>query len=296
MLFHEDEGCMAKVLKESGSDNGKSGNYMSIDYDLIREPLNLTEAGRPWFKSVYQNSIGATNNHAALLLGCVDWMISMLAENQSKVFVVDNSAVMIEKTKQGIKGEANKVNFVAADWLNQPELPTKVDAVLADNCFNFIEYPGKWELMFTKLANMMNVGGMVFFRFFSVPASHIKLSPEEIVKKYRSSEDVNYTEVRTDILFSQWDPATYLIDTEMALACYEANRAVFSALLEGKALGFKNDLESIAKYRNTRSLYPAPPLTEILRVLEKTFHITQVHFGPYAFSQYFPLVVATKLG
>lgn len=285
---------MVDVLSDRVRDDSKGCDYMAVDYDLIVEPLNLRDAGRAWFEAEYAHGRGGAPGGQALLMGAVDWMIDMLAASQSRVYVVDGSRRMLEKARVSAGTRSGTVEFVSANWIDLPELPAPLDAVLGDNSFTFLEFPGQWEFMCRKLAARMGAGGVCFLRFFSVPTSHRKLPAAAIVEKYAGRETVNYTEVRTEILFSQWEPATYRIHTETALAFYEKHRGAFSALLEGKPAGFENDLESIAKYRNSGAVYHVPPLGEILRVLEKTFDIMQVSFGPYGLSQYFPLVTVKK--
>jgi len=55
-----------------------------------------------------------------------------------------------------------------------------------------------------------------------------------------------------------------------------------------------NDLVAMEKYRGVNAIYYAPTLDRALEVIGDTFVIRSVHFGPYAMSEYFPLIIASR--
>jgi hypothetical protein len=117
---------------------------------------------------------------------------------------------------------------------------------------------------------------------------------EELVAGFTRRTSINYTEVRAALLFAHWNPVTYAINTEEVLDSYESNRRLFAPLLKRCADGVDNDLLTVRKYKSSGAVYYAPPLGEVLSLMGSSFRIRSVHYGPYAMSQYFPLIVASK--
>jgi hypothetical protein len=267
-------------------------DFMSNAYARIGEPLNLQVGGQKWFRSV-RNSQKIEQNSASLLLGATPWLTRLLSRKHQRVFVVDSSSqmlTMLQKTVSGLERRTH-VETIHSNWLHLPHFPERICLVVGDNAFSFLPFPGGWNDLCNKLAARMQPNAILMIRVLSVPAWHVASSVEDIVSDYLSKSYVNYTEVRARLLFSHWDGRNSSIDTEAVLGTFESNRSVFEGLFRRFPMP-DNDLITVAKYKDTGAVYYAPRLEEIIQVLGERFRVTQIHFGPYVLSSYFPLIVA----
>lgn len=271
---------------------------MFRDYLAIREPLNLEEGGRAWFRDVFDWRRPADAS-AALVLGATPWMIEMLLHRQCRqVVAVDMSASMVQLA-QGIVGKTSgndlsKVQFHQSNWLDLSPVTSGIDVVLGDNSLSFLGYPKQWSLVCDHLADRMNPNGTLITRCLSMPKRHKPLSMQEIVDTFISRSSINYTEVRATLLFSRCNRGTYAIDTEQVLEYFESRRADLEPLFSRFPITEDDDLLTVSKYRSSRAVYYAPPLEHVLDVIGKRFRVTDVHFGPYSMAEYFPLIVASR--
>lgn len=272
-------------------------DYMHTSYAFIKEPLNLCQAGQKWLNAIYEQEHGRTRRDA-LLLGATPWLAQLLSRDYRHVVLVDVNEAMLQLARQELSqgpaaAEAN-LEFVHADWCAMPLFPELFGIVIGDNSFSFLPFPGVWNQLCDELDARTCSGAKLLFRLLSVPAGHRPSSSDEIVERFLARNSINYTEVRANLLFSQWDEGTYAISVERALAEFEANQASFQRLFARFPILPDNDLITMSKYRGSQVQYFAPPLPEILKLLARKFRVTSVHFGPYAMSQYFPLLVACK--
>ena len=272
-------------------------DFMAHGYTLIDEPLNLRDGGQRWFKKVYETSCDA-NAGAGLVLGATAWMGSLLSNNQPLVFMIDVSSMMLQMAEADLKkatpAQAAKVRCIQANWQQLPALPAPIGIAVGDNSFSFLPYPEGWAQMCDELADRMAPQGLLITRFLSLPQDHERASADQIVKAFTLRPTINYTELRATLLFGHCDERTYAIDTESVLAEFDANRNLFDGLLRRFNAPLQNDLLTIDKYRSAGAVYYAPPLASVLSLMAKRFRIIAAHFGPYAMSEYFPLIVAAR--
>jgi SAM-dependent methyltransferase len=271
-------------------------NFMVRFYSLIAEPLNLLSDGQRWFREIYKHEVKDAGART-LVLGATSWLAELAMHDAQRVLVVDMSPVMLKGAQADVhrtsNGKAN-VEFIEANWKRMPESCGELSVVLGDNSLAFLAFPDEWSHMVNDLADRMIPGATLMFRTLSPPRWHRPLSCDEIVAKYLGGQSINYTAVRAELLFAQWDRATYTIDTERALDMYETNRTKFEVLFKRFQSPPENDLAAVEKYRGAGAVYHAPPLDELLSVMRKNFRVAQVCFGPYPISDYFPLFVAYR--
>jgi hypothetical protein len=211
--------------------------------------------------------------------------------------VVDASADMLELCGTSPSGSSieSELTLTVGDWISVSRRLSGLDLVMGDNALNFLPYPGDWHTILDVLADRMVAGALLCVRILSVPGSHRPLPPAEIVQRTLSSGGpINLTAVRTALLLSQWEANTCTILPERALDVFDANRSAFDPLLCDTACPPANDLLAIEKYRGSDAVYFVPTLADALMVFERRFDVKAVMFGPYAMSQYFPLIVASK--
>jgi SAM-dependent methyltransferase len=272
-------------------------DFMHTGYAFIKEPLNLWQAGQKWLTGIYEQERDRTRQ-GALVLGATPWLAKLLCRNYRRVVLVDVNEAMLRLSGQELSEDPAasdaKIEFVQADWTAMPLFPEPFSMVIGDNSFTFLPFAEVWNYLCEELDARMCCGAKLLIRVLSVPAGHRSISADEIVERFIAYDSINYTEVRANLLFSQWDEGTYAISTERALAEFEANQASFQRLFARFPILPDNDLITVTKYRGSGMIYYAPPLPEVLKLIERTFRVTSVHFGPYAMSQYFPLLVASK--
>lgn len=273
--------------------------FMRCAYELIGEPLNLLGGGQRWFRQVLGYEYSPRPDARALVLGAIPWLTRSMCEIVAHTTVVDTSAAMLAMCQSSVGPLAlppsNVAAFVRGNWLSLPESLRGLDLVAGDNSFSFLSYPEHWDELVDVLSRRMTDGSVLFTRVLSVPASHRRLCPAEIVSEALSRRaPVNLTAVRAALLFAHWDERNWIIRPEEALATFEAHQREFDALLYDMPDGAANDLLSIEKYRSTGATYFVPPLAEAIQRFGRHFHVRAVYFGPYEMSQYFPLIVASK--
>jgi SAM-dependent methyltransferase len=288
---------MNTTQKATARVSGNDLDYMSQDYDLIQEPLNLLQPGQRWFAETFHHHKCDTRA-PGLVLGATEWLARLLATTQEQVVVADMNSAMIDHARtralQTISfDDAQKLQFVQCDWLALPCAASSMGNILGDNCFSFLSYPSGWANFCHSLANAMQPDGVLITRFFSVPLSHVPRTPQDIVRRYIYQSSVNYTEVRAELLFSVWNSLTSAILTEAALERFESSRSTFDELFKVFP-AIPNDLLTVSKYRNTGATYWAPRLDSALDIFKTRFRIKGIHFGPYALGEYFPVVVGCR--
>ena len=272
-------------------------DFMRRGYELNGEPLRLRDRGQRWFARVLAHEHRAQSHHDALVLGATPWLTGALSERVEHTTVIDVGAEMLAMCKRWVRSNVtNEITFVQGDWLALPPSVRGLGLVAGDNSFSFLRYPNDWDEMLNILSERMAEEAVLFARLLSIPATHRRLRPAEIVENALArSTPVNFTAVRVALLFAHWNPTDYIIHTEDALATFDAHRAEFDPLFCDLPCTAENDLLSIEKYRNTGVRYFAPPLAEAIARFERRFRVRAVYFGPYEMSQYFPLIVVSKL-
>jgi hypothetical protein len=278
----------------ASSQAAASTDFMSDGYGQIGLPLNLDRRGRQWFADICAPAV-QDNDAPGLVLGAVSWMGQLLRRTRQRVCLADASTVMLDIARHTLGDPADAaIELANTDWLSLPRQDEPLGIVLGDNSFSFLPFPDGWLQLAGVLAERMRPGAYLVMRLLSAPADYLPDSPEVIAARYEGQRDVNLTEVRVALLFSQWDRGSYAIDTEQALRAFERHRPLFDPLMNHLSQGAANDLITLRKYRDTGAVYYAPPLEQVLRVLGVSFTVTSVHFGPYASSRNFPLIVATN--
>jgi hypothetical protein len=276
---------------DSYTDLGKA-EYVAVGYKLQREPLRLHGVHRDWFTSIYSFHCN-DNSLPGLVLGAVAWMANLLATHRN-VFVVDSSPHMLALLQSELKTRQRSIQLTNAAWDALPKFDEQLGVILGDNSFTFLEFPSGWRRICATLASRTAPGGKLVFRAFSTPSAHEVKSFEQIAMEHAGENAVNWTAVRTKLLFACWDPITYRIETEVVLERYKENEKWFDTLLREAQAPRENDLQTIFKYRNSRAVYYAPPLAHIMEVIQEKFVIQSVHYGSHELAEYFPLIVAAR--
>ena len=263
-------------------------------YSLIGEPLNLCIGGQAWFRHVLEEQY-FDHDCVGLVLGATSWLSVLLSKSVRRVVVVDNSAQMIlmSRSTAAIAECSSRIDFVQADWLSLPAFSEPLGLAVGDNSFHFMTYPTNWGNLCDQLADNMRPRGLLITRIPSIPASHSRSSPTEIVNRFFLKESINFTELRATLLFSHCDPNSFAIDTEAVLKTFESTRHIFTPLLE-RFPQPNNDLLTIFKYKNAGIVYYAPTLDRVIDILQRRFDILAIHFGPTELRYYYPLIVAVR--
>jgi len=273
-------------------------DFMFTGYALIKEPLNLEAGGQEWVRKLFGHH-GNPEASNGLILGATPWMIEMLGRRGYRnLVVVDMSKAMLcsaETALAPVLGESMKrTEFCESKWLEMRQPSRPFDTVLGDNSFSFLKFPADWSSLCNRLADMMSPCATLVARCLSVPQKHTALSVGAIVDKFLPEQSINYTEVRANLLFAQWNEKTWSIDTERVLDEFQSHRMELEPLFEKFGVGEDNDLLTVRKYRGAGAVYYAPPLPALIDVIEERFRITAIHFGSYRLGEYFPLVVASR--
>jgi hypothetical protein len=281
---------------ETAPDNRR--DFMFSGYSFIREPLNLCAAGQRWFRGVYERERHGEGTSNGLVLGATPWLGRLLCQLERHVTCVDMSAAMLQLSRNLFSDHPEAglepPELIQANWLEMPSFDTSLSNVVGDNSFSYLTYPDGWRRFCDELADRMEPRAALITRLCSVPYKHCHQSIDQIIDQYVENDSINYTEVRAALLFAHWNCSTYEIDTERVLDVFEANEAKFARLFARFPVTLDNDLLTIRKYRGANARYFAPPLPNILDVVGRRFCVTAVHFGPYALSEYFPLLVAHR--
>jgi len=270
-------------------------DYMVAGFELVGEPLNLRAEGQPWYARIVDQD-GVSHGSMGLVLGSTPWMGILLRRSHNHVIMADVSKAMLLKAaiSMGTRTQDQEIDFVEANWLNLPQFNGTISTVLADNSLSFLSFPDEWAQLLDDLADRMDPQGRMFARYLCMPSTHRKKTVDNIIDGFVMRDTVNYTEVRTALLYAHWNEKTYGLETENALRAFEVHRSKFDRLFTKSPITAENDLLTITKYRDSGAVFYAPPLTAILDVVAVRFKVIGVHFGPYCMSEYFPLIVASR--
>ena len=274
-----------------------STDFVRRSYRSIGEPLNLLTSGREWFSEILRRECRFAGSANGLVLGATPWLGVLTREMAARTAVVDVNAAMLRVCRAYVRANSGRahghdVTFYCAQWQSMPSPIRDVEVVVGDNALSFLEWPFDWIRVVNILADRMTDDAVMVCRFLAPPNTHRPVTPERIVAEALCQRrPINYTAVRTALLFNHWNPTRYTIRPEDALRTFDQHRGAFDPLLSGTG---DNDLISIEKYRGTDALFFAPPVVEVMPLFERRFHIRAIHFGPYAMSQYFPVIVASK--
>jgi hypothetical protein len=278
-------------------------DYMRHGFEIIREPLNLKDAGQAWYRRVFGGQIDAAfcqrvrDEPHGLVLGATAWLTRVIVAITPRVIVIDKNLAMLAMAHNHVPDD---VSMIAGDWLSLPEMPGPISIAVGDNSFSFVPFPEGWYELCDQLAGKMKPGAKLITRCFSMPRpKRIRESPAaiagEFIARARAGENINYTEVRARLLFSQCDPITSRIDAQDVYGLFESNRAAFAELYELSPTVDADDLSTIEKYKDSGALYYAPDLDQIADVFREQFRVDEIRFGPYPMAECFPLIVATRL-
>jgi hypothetical protein len=270
-----------------------SAEFMAHGYNLIQEPLNLGATGRRWWADVCAAD-SREPQQQGMVLGATPWLGALLSRSHACVTFIDGSETMLANARVELGSSVN-ARYVQGGWHALSTGDAPFDTVFSDNGFSYLPFPEGWTQLCDQLASTMRPGARLFARALSCPNGHRCETVAEIVSRFAALERINYTEVRAALLFSHWRDVVFSIDTQSALDTYDANAAAFATLLARHPAGVPNDLVTMEKYRGAGAVYYAPPLDQWLAVVRRRFRVEAVHFGPYAMSEYFPLVSAVRL-
>jgi SAM-dependent methyltransferase len=268
---------------------------MASTYSLIQEPLNLCESGQAWFRDIYDRERRGFLGRG-LVLGATPWMGELLAKNHGRVILADMSAAMLEQSRASasLQEGPGEVSFLESNWLNLPPEVGALSTVLGDNSFPFLEFPRDWANLLGSLADRMNADAILIARFFSVPENFRPREVSDLIQDYRGRSAINATQLRSELMFSQWSGECHGIDTAKAIAAFRARREDFEHLLRQHRCEHQNDLVTIEKYQGTGLTLYAHKMSEIAAILQPKFQVRSISYGDYAMAEHFPLIVATR--
>lgn len=274
----------------------KNVNFMSHTYNVIGEPLNLLENGQKWFTTHYNKLIKKNNKkkETALILGATPWLGKLCLNNHKRVYFTDMSKKMLRKSMNIIDKQTEAVQFIQSDWLTLPRLDSPLDTVCADNSFAFLHFPQDWQKLLSYLAESMLKGNVLISRFFECPKKYHKDTVSKIIKDCINQKNINFTEVRARLMFAHLDEKTYGINMDQVVQTFEDNFIEFEALMKKYPNYEGNDLVTIRKYKDTGLILYSPSIADIVGLVSKWFNIKEISYGPYALSEYFPLLVAQR--
>jgi len=276
------------VLSEAADD------FMAHGYELIGEPLNLHRTGRSWFKHAFEGQTSVPNG-CALVLGATPWLVDYFLEHGRSVLVADKSTVMLDglRTRLSPRSLAKSYHSLNYNWTRLPNTIADLAVTVGDNSFSFLPFPTAWVDLCTFLSARMLPQAVLAIRICSPPRQHRRRTAAALIADFVKTGRFNWTELRAAILFSCWNANDGTIRTEEALATFNSDRVAFETLLRQHS-AVDNDLVTIEKYRGVNAIYYAPTLDRALEIVSDRFFIRSVHYGPYAMSEYFPLILASR--
>ncbi|MBK8253568.1 MAG: class I SAM-dependent methyltransferase [Polyangiaceae bacterium] len=269
-------------------------DFVSNKYAQIGEPLNLRGRSRAWFASIFERQRLPARS-VGLVLGATPWIGEMLRSALDHATLIDINPAMLETARAELSSYGNEakgtLELVEANWLEMPLLRAPIAVAVGDNSFSFVRYPEGWRKLCAELADRMHPGAPLVARFLTIPARRPTI--DEILKRWLGATEINYTAVRTAMLFARADEETYELHPARAVAMFDEHRAEFARLFETCPCTPDNDLLAIERWRGSQAVFYAPPLAQILDTLGGRFRVTDVHFGPFDMAECFPLIVAT---
>jgi hypothetical protein len=271
-------------------------DFVSKKYAQVGEPLNLRAGARAWFADIFERQPLPARS-LALVLGATPWIGRMLGRALDHTTLVDINPVMLDTARAEISscddGAAGTVELLEANWLALPALRAPVAIAIGDNSFSFIRHPEGWLQLCDALADRMHPGATLMARFLTLPLGR-PTTVAEIIEQSLVATDINYTAIRTAMLFAGASEDTFELYPARAVAMFDAHRADFAQLLERCPTTPDNDLCDIERWRGSHAVLYAPPLAHILDALGGRFRVRDIHIGPYDMAEFFPLIVATR--
>lgn len=271
-------------------------DFVSNRYAQVGEPLNLRGSARVWFAQIFERQ-PLPSRSLALVLGATPWIARMLRGALDHTTLVDINPKMLDTARAEISssddGAAGTVELIEANWLALPALRAPVAIAVGDNSFSFVRHPEEWRQLCNALADRMHPGATLMARFLILPPGR-PTTVAEIIEQSLGATDVNYTAMRTAMLFAGASDDTFELYPARAVEMFDAHRTDLAALFERCPCTPDNDFFAIERWRGSRAVLYAPPLAQVLDALGERFRVRDVHFGPFDMAEYFPLVVATR--
>jgi SAM-dependent methyltransferase len=274
----------------------RSFDFISNGYAQVGEPLGLRAGARAWFAEIFERqSLPARS--LALVLGATPWIGRMLRRALDHTTLVDINPKMLDTARAEISssddGAAGTVELIEANWLALPALRAPVAIAVGDNSFSFVRHPEGWRQLCDALADRMHPGATLMARFLTLPLRR-PTTVAEIIEQSLGATAINYTAIRTAMLFAGANDDTFELHLARAVAMFDAHRADLAALCERCPSTPDNDLFAIERWRGSRAVFYAPPLAHVIEALGSRFRVRDIHFGLYDMAEYFPLIVATR--
>jgi hypothetical protein len=271
-------------------------DFVSKSYAQVGEPLNMRGSTRAWFAEIFQRqSLPARS--LALVLGATPWIARMLRGALDHTTLVDINPKMLDTARAEISssddGAAGTVELIEANWLALPALRAPIAIAVGDNSFSFVRYAEEWRQLCDALADRMHPGATLMARFLTLPLGR-PTTFAEIIEHSMGATHINYTALRTAMLFAGAGKDTFELYLARAVEMYDAHRADLDALFERCPCTPDNDFLAIERWRGSSAVFYAPPLAHVLDALGDRFRVRDIHFGPFDMTEYFPVIVATR--
>ncbi len=273
----------------------RSFDFISNRYAQVGEPLSLRGSSRAWFAEIFQRqSLPARS--LALVLGATPWIARMLRGALDHTTLVDINPKMLDTARAEMAssddGAAGTVELIEANWLALPALRAPIAIAVGDNSFSFVRHPEEWRQLCDALADRMHPGATLMARFLTLPLGR-PTTVAEIIEQSLGATHINYTALRTAMLFAGAGEDTFELYPARAVEMCDAHRADLGALFERCPCTPDNDF-AIERWRGSSAVFYAPPLAHVLDALGDRFRVRDIHFGPFDMAEYFPLIVATR--
>ena len=271
-------------------------DFISNGYSRVAEPLSLRGCARDWFVEIFERQTLPARS-LGLVLGGTPWIGRMLQGALDHTALVDINPAMLDTARAEFSsaedGAAGTVELIEANWLALPALRAPVAIAVGDNSFSFIRHPQGWRQLCDALADRMHPGATLMARFLTLPLGRLT-TVAEIVEQALRAPDINYTAIRTAMLFAAASEDSFELRLAHAVEMFDAHRADLAALFERCPCTPDNDMFDIERWRGSPAVYYAPPLAHILDALGERFCVRDIHFGPFVMAESFPVIVATR--
>ena len=209
-------------------------DFVSNRYAQVGEPLNLRGSARVWFAQIFERQ-PLPSRSLALVLGATPWIARMLRGALDHTTLVDINPKMLDTARAEISssddGAAGTVELIEANWLALPALRAPVAIAVGDNSFSFVRHPEEWRQLCNALADRMHPGATLMARFLILPPGR-PTTVAEIIEQSLGATDVNYTAMRTAMLFAGASDDTFELYPARAVEMFDAHRTDLAALFE----------------------------------------------------------------
>ena len=209
-----------------------------------------------------------------------------LAGLANDMTAIDNSAAMIEALWKPL---ADVKPAILGDWLDLPFEDASFDTIIGDGCLVLLSHPGQYERFFEQLSRVISPGGRILLRVF-VGAEQGE-SREQVCHAALNGEMKGFHAFKWRLSMAIASEAD---DRNL---CVAETLATFDRLIPDRnkleaATGWSmDDIETIDFYRDSKTLYCYPALSQVRRIIPYGLRETGIIYGHYELAERCPLMV-----